>query len=106
MSSSADVEFGNSVFRALLSLSDAALYTTDLNSLVTFWSPGAERLFGFAPDEAIGRRLPDLLIYNDDEQERRLLEAILAGGSIRESTRSAAGATGAGSPCRSAFCRC
>ena len=46
---------------ALLNSASDAIIATDRDGLITFWNPGAERIFGFAAGEAIGRSL-DLII--------------------------------------------
>lgn len=55
MSSSHDV--GN----ALLGSASDAIIATDREGLITFWNPGAERIFGFSAAEAVGQSL-DLII--------------------------------------------
>ena len=47
--------------QALLVSSSDAIIATDREGHVTFWNPGAERIFGFAADEAAGKSL-DLII--------------------------------------------
>jgi PAS domain S-box-containing protein len=46
---------------ALLASASDAIIATDREGLITFWSPGAERIFGFSAAEAAGRSL-DLII--------------------------------------------
>ena len=46
---------------ALLASSSDAIIATDRDGHITFWNPGAERIFGFAADEAVGKSL-DLII--------------------------------------------
>src|SRR5215475_3977220 len=46
---------------ALLASSSDAIVATDREGRITFWNPGAERIFGFAADEAVGQSL-DLII--------------------------------------------
>jgi PAS domain S-box-containing protein len=46
---------------ALLASASDAIIGTDHEGLITFWNPGAERIFGFSAAEAIGRSL-DLII--------------------------------------------
>ena len=48
-------------FQSLLDLSPAAIAVTDLESKVVSWSPGAEKIFGYSADEAIGSHLDDLV---------------------------------------------
>ncbi len=47
--------------QALLTSSSDAIVATDREGHVTFWNPGAERIFGFAANEAVGQSL-DLII--------------------------------------------
>ena len=47
--------------RALLASSSDAIIATNREGHITFWNPGAERIFGFAADEAVGQSL-DLII--------------------------------------------
>lgn len=46
---------------ALLASSSDAIIAIDRNNVVTFWNPGAVRIFGFSADDALGRSL-DLII--------------------------------------------
>jgi len=46
---------------ALLASPSDAIVTTDRDGRIVFWSPGAERIFGFAAHEAVGQSL-DLII--------------------------------------------
>jgi PAS domain S-box-containing protein len=46
---------------ALLASSSDAIVATNREGHITFWNPGAERIFGFAADEAVGKSL-DLII--------------------------------------------
>ena len=46
---------------ALLNSASDAIIATDREGLITFWNPGAERIFGFTGGEAVGQSL-DLII--------------------------------------------
>src|SRR3954452_25376501 len=46
---------------ALLHSASDAVIATDRDGRITFWNPGAERIFGFAAAEAVGQSL-DLII--------------------------------------------
>src|SRR5262245_1600720 len=46
---------------ALLQSASDAIIATDREGRITFWNPGAERIFGFTADDAIGQSL-DLII--------------------------------------------
>src|SRR5271166_1257545 len=45
----------------LLTLSYEAMFAWRLDGSIEFWNAGAERLYGFAPDEAVGRSSHSLL---------------------------------------------
>ncbi|MDP8956227.1 MAG: PAS domain S-box protein [Actinomycetota bacterium] len=63
-------------YEALVEVSPEAIVTADKENLVTSWNPGAERLFGYTADEAIGRDLDDLVAQRKDlhAEARRLSE--------------------------------
>jgi PAS domain S-box-containing protein len=46
---------------ALLATRSDAIVAADREGVIRFWNPGAERVFGYTPDEALGRSL-DLII--------------------------------------------
>lgn len=48
-------------FESLVEVSPAAIIMVDENVDVTLWNPGAERLFGYSAEEAIGANLDDLV---------------------------------------------
>ena len=48
----------NEYLDAVISASPAAIAGLDLNGKVMFWSPAAERIFGFPEQEVLGRALP------------------------------------------------
>jgi PAS domain S-box-containing protein len=47
--------------QSVLSTRSDAIIATDRDGIICFWNPGAARMFGHAPNEAIGRSL-DLII--------------------------------------------
>jgi PAS domain S-box-containing protein len=46
---------------ALLRLTPVATVTLDRDATVTSWNPAAEELFGYSCEEAVGRRLDELV---------------------------------------------
>ena len=48
---------------------DYAILTADMNGLIVSWSPGAEKLFGWKPEEIIGQPL-DVLFTEEDRMNR------------------------------------
>jgi rsbT co-antagonist protein RsbR len=53
-----------------------AMIESELGRGITEWSSGAERLFGYKRSEAIGRKLPDLVVPEAQRQE--VLDAVYA----------------------------
>ena len=61
MSHAPDMNVANLVGAAVLSSRSDAIVAADRDGVVRFWNPGAERIFGYTAEEAIGRSL-DLII--------------------------------------------
>lgn len=58
-----------------------AISAVDLQGSILYWNEGAERIYGFPKEEAIGKRLSDLLYPRDGKkrlEEERLAEDIMA----------------------------
>jgi PAS domain S-box-containing protein len=53
-------------FESLLQVSPEAIVITNMDSTVRSWNPGAERLFGYTAEEAIGRDINDLVAGRPD----------------------------------------
>ena len=49
-------------FESLVEISPAAVVTMDGDERVTGWNPAAEHLFGYGPEEAMGRRIDELIM--------------------------------------------
>jgi PAS domain S-box-containing protein len=56
-------------FESVLQLSPTAIVTVDDGTVVTSWNPGAERLFGYTAEEAIGSHLDDLVAKTPELRE-------------------------------------
>ena len=59
---------------AILSASDDAIVGKDLQGIVTSWNIGAERMFGFAAGDIIGKPMSLIIPSDRLEQERLILE--------------------------------
>ena len=69
-------------FAAIVESSQDAILAEDLDGTITSWNRGAERLYGWAAEEAVGRHI-SLLIPNDLEgDEVGLLERTAAGETV------------------------
>ncbi|MEP0921802.1 PAS domain S-box protein [Leptolyngbya sp. ST-U4] len=55
-------------FRLIVeSVKDYAIFTLDLNGIVTSWNPGAERILGYEESEIIGQ--PNYIIFTPEDRE-------------------------------------
>src|SRR4051812_43814536 len=55
------MSFDQDLARSVLATVSDAIIAADREGVIRFWNPGAERIFGYATDEAVGRSL-DLII--------------------------------------------
>ncbi|MCG3114143.1 MAG: PAS domain S-box protein [Candidatus Manganitrophus sp. SA1] len=68
----------NHTLQALIQASPLAIITLDLDGKVTTWNPAAEQIFGWSPEEAIGRFNP--IVPKEKENEfKGLVKALLQG---------------------------
>ncbi|HKP95238.1 MAG TPA: PAS domain S-box protein [Fibrobacteria bacterium] len=68
---------------AIVESSHDAIIGTDLDGRVTSWNKSAERMFGYAAGEAIGRGIGDILIPpGRDDEEPGILDRIRAGERV------------------------
>ncbi|HEX2652564.1 MAG TPA: PAS domain S-box protein, partial [Xanthobacteraceae bacterium] len=64
---------------AIVESSDDAIISKDLNGIIRTWNRGAERLFGYRADEAIGRPITMLIPPDRQNEEPSILERIRRG---------------------------
>ena len=64
----------------LIDLAPAATIVRTLDGTVRFWNEGAERLYGWTRQEAIGRRTPELLQTQFPEGLEKIVEQLRRGG--------------------------
>ncbi len=62
--------------------SDDAIVSKDLNSTIISWNAAAERMFGYAAEEAIGRSIRMIIPSDRQDEEDMVLSRIRAGKSI------------------------
>ena len=51
---------------SLLETSPSAIAIVDMDDVVTYWNPAAERLFGYSRDDAMGRKIDSLVASRPD----------------------------------------
>ena len=67
---------------AIVSSSDDAIISKDLNGVITSWNEGAERLFGYREDEIVGTSVLRLIPPELQEEESRILGLVRKGQRI------------------------
>lgn len=71
------------ISEALLGSASDAVVATDRDGLIVHWSPGAERIFGHAAADAIGRSLDIIVPEAQRERHWRGFHASMASGTSR-----------------------
>jgi PAS domain S-box-containing protein len=76
-------------FQSLLEISPAAIAVTDLEGKVVSWNPGAESLFGYSAEEAVGRLLDDLVATRPELHDEAIAysQAAARGESVHATAR-------------------
>lgn len=60
----------------IMESSDDAIISEDLDGIITSWSPGAERMFGYASAEVVGRSIAMLIPAERQHEELHILDTI------------------------------
>lgn len=74
-------EQSRELFAAIVESSGDAIISTTLDSIIQSWNTGAEQLFGYRADEAIGRKI-SLIIPPDRQQEENTILAKIHNGEL------------------------
>jgi PAS domain S-box-containing protein len=67
---------------AIVSSSDDAIISKDLDGTIQTWNRGAERMFGYTADEAIGKSITIIIPNERLDEETEVLRRIRAGLSV------------------------
>jgi PAS domain S-box-containing protein len=67
---------------AIIESSDDAIVSKDLNSIVTSWNAGAERIFGYLAEEIIGKSITILIPPDHQNEEEAIIERIRRGQRV------------------------
>lgn len=62
--------------------SNDAIVTKDLDGIITTWNRGAERLFGYAAEEVVGKPITIVIPEDRQHEETRILERIRRGQPV------------------------
>jgi two-component system CheB/CheR fusion protein len=67
---------------AIVQSSEDAIIGKELDGTITAWNRGAEKLFGYRAQEAIGQSITMLMSPDDPDEESRIMEHIRRGESV------------------------
>jgi PAS domain S-box-containing protein len=67
---------------AIVESSDDAIISKNLNGIIASWNAGAERIFGFTPDEAIGQSITIIIPPELQDEEREILSRLRSGERV------------------------
>jgi PAS domain S-box-containing protein len=68
---------------AIVESSDDAIISQALDGTIESWNRGAERIFGYTPNQAIGRRIDIIVPADRRADEERLNEVLRSGEAVR-----------------------
>lgn len=69
---------------AIVESSEDAIIGNALDGMVTSWNPAAQRMFGFAADEIVGRSMRVLIPAEIGEEEEAIFDRIRRGESVKQ----------------------
>src|SRR5215469_5069102 len=67
---------------SIVESSDDAIIGKDLGGIITAWNAGAERLYGYKPEEVVGRAISILVPPEMPDEVPQILAEIAAGGRV------------------------
>ena len=67
---------------AVVESSHDAIVSKDLDGIITSWNKGAERLFGYAAEEAVGQHITLIIPPDRRDEERAIIERLKRGEGV------------------------
>jgi len=78
----ADDGHASALLTAIVSSSDDAIISKTLDGVITSWNAGAERIFGYTSDEAVGKPMTLIIPSERHEEENDILRRIRLGQRV------------------------
>jgi diguanylate cyclase (GGDEF)-like protein/PAS domain S-box-containing protein len=77
-----DPGYSRSVLAAIVESAEDAIVGKTLDGIIRTWSPGAQRIFGYAPEEIIGRHISVLFPPDRLGEERMIIDRVERGERV------------------------
>lgn len=68
---------------AIVDSTDDAIISKNLNGIITSWNPSAQRIFGYAPEEIVGKSVLRLIPEDRQDEETLILSKIRKGERVQ-----------------------
>jgi PAS domain S-box-containing protein len=75
-------EMASTRLAAIVESSDDAIISKNLNSIITSWNRGAEKIFGYTASDMVGTSIMRLIPTDRQDEEKQIQEKIKCGESV------------------------
>ncbi|HSL84785.1 MAG TPA: PAS domain S-box protein, partial [Thermoanaerobaculia bacterium] len=69
---------------AIVRTSNDAIISKDLNNVITTWNRGAEKIFGWSAEEAVGQSIQIIIPEEKRDEPEEIIETVRRGGEVRQ----------------------
>jgi PAS domain S-box-containing protein len=76
------IEEQQKLFVSIINSSDDAIISKTLDGIITSWNPGAEKIFGYTPDEVIGKHIFTLIPPDRHNEESEIVAHLKQGHPV------------------------
>ena len=73
----------SAILTAIVESSDDAIISKNLDGVIQSWNKGAEQIFGFTSDEAVGKEITFIIPPDRLDEETDILQRIRGGGRVK-----------------------
>src|SRR5262249_4603129 len=78
----ADLQQAEQFLASIVQSSDDAIVSKNLDGIITSWNKGAERVFGYTAEEAVGQPITIVIPQDRRDEERTILTRIRRGERV------------------------
>jgi PAS domain S-box-containing protein len=78
------LEEQHALFADIVNSSDDAIFSKNLDGVITSWNHGAEKVFGYTAEEIIGKHISILVPLHHRHEEKEIMEKIYRGFTVEQ----------------------